>query len=174
MTYIRHITLATCHARDSYRSEVDDSVIASLQDIIAQMEAKGRTGDTMPIPGPPGYSLSGQIGGRCMVVSVWADGPPSELLLSIGIAAHERCGAAVWRTLHQVGLPAGSLLPPPNLRSAGEYRMTDPDHQPRAPWCAAAMEMAIIDHPDAMQWMGDFERCLAWAWLDYVAAVGRH
>lgn len=161
--FIRHITLATCHQRDSRRDEIDDAVIPLLQKILMRI---GPDRMAEPIPGMPGYSLSGRISGHCMVASVCADGPPSELLLSFGVARRERCGAAIWRTLHQIGLSPGSLLPPPDQRVAGEYRRSDPDHQPRTPWCAVAMEPAIAGHPDIMGMLGDLERCLAWAFVE--------
>ena len=86
-----------------------------------------------------------------MVATVWADGPPSEILISMGIAGRARCGAEIWRTLHQVAaLPC----------------VTSPDHQPRAPWCGIVLEPALSRHPKAAKWLGDFERCLAWAWLE--------
>ena len=28
------------------------------------------------------------------------------------------------------------------------------------------IEDGLEDHPDAKEWLGDFERCVAWAWLD--------
>lgn len=156
--------MTTGHSRMSARSEVPDAVIAPLREVIARFSA-GTVAETVPIPAMPGYSLGGRVSGRCMVASVWADGPPSELVLSIGVAGHSRCGAAVWRTMHAMGLPPGSLMPPPELRVAGEYRLTHPDHQPATPWCAVALTEAVGRHADAMLLLADLERCLAWAFL---------
>lgn len=152
--YIRHVTLTTGHARDCYRSEVTDDAIALCAGLIATFAA-GKVSEPVAIPRVGPYSISGRGGGKCMVASVWSNGPPSELVVSIGVAEHERCGATIWRTLHQV-----SQLPP----------ATDVERQPRAPWCGVLLEPAIMHHMDAMEWLGDFERCLAWAWIEMVAA----
>ncbi|MDQ3562852.1 MAG: hypothetical protein M3436_01505 [Pseudomonadota bacterium] len=73
---------------------------------------------TVPIPGPP------------------------------GVAAHSRCGAALWRELHRWGKTPV---------------VTDPERCPPEPWVAVALDAGITQHMDATEWLGDFERCLAWA-----------
>lgn len=149
-TRMRHVTLTTGHSRDSERSEIDDGALAICADLIAHI-GSGKISEPVAIPGCAGYSLSGRTAGKCMVATVWADGPPSEMVVSIGIAAQSPCGAAIWRTLHQVtAMPAA----------------TDPDQQPPAPWCGVVIEPALARHTDAAHWLGDFERCLAWAWLE--------
>lgn len=165
MRSLHHVTLTTGHRRESARAEVDDAVIAPLQAIIEHI-ASGTVAETVPIPAMPGYSIGGRASGRCLVATVWADGPPSELLLSLGVAGHSRCGAEVWRTLHGVGLPPGILMPPADARIAGKYRLTSADHQPPTPWCAVTLTAEIGHHPDAMLALGDLERCLAWAFLE--------
>ncbi|MCC6775662.1 MAG: hypothetical protein IT537_03340 [Hyphomicrobiales bacterium] len=168
--FLRHITITTCHQRDSWRHEVDDEIIPPLQALISQF-ASGRIVEPVAIPGCAGYSLTGRVSGHCMVASVWQNGPPSSLLLSIGVAGRERCGAAVWRTLHQVGLPAGSLLPEPEERVTGEYRRSDPDHQPRAPWCAVTLEDGFWRHLDILPVLATLECGLAWAFLELTSST---
>jgi len=148
MRYIEHVTLTTGDSRRSERGEVAGIRLDGARALIARL---GETPDsTVPIAEQPGYSVGGRGQGRCLVATVWADGPTSEIIASIGIAAHNRCGAVVWRALHQYGrLPV----------------VTDPDSQPQPPWCAAALEIGILRHMDASEWLGDFERCLAWAWI---------
>jgi hypothetical protein len=34
------------------------------------------------------------------------------------------------------------------------------------PWCAVILTPNAARQIDQMDWLGDFERCLAWAWLD--------
>lgn len=64
-------------------------------------------------------------------------------LVEIGIADHPRCGQPLW------------------VRLGGAQ-----DARPEEPWCAISLdhEGMVVD-PVAYQWLGDFERCLAWAWL---------
>lgn len=40
------------------------------------------------------------------------------------------------------------------------------DAQPDAPWCAVRLELGILADLPAAEWLGDFERCLAWTWLE--------
>lgn len=149
--YFEHVTLTTGDRRRSPRSEVADQVIEGLQPMIEAIEQAGAETPMIPLPGVPGYSVSGRADSRCLVATVYADGPPSELLASIGIALHSRCGASLWRNLHQWG-QLGVV--------------TDPEAPPPEPWVAAALDEGAPNHVEAMEVLGDFERCLAWAFLE--------
>jgi hypothetical protein len=146
MTYIHHVTLTTGHVRQILPDEVSDEAVAAVLTLIERATAGN---ETVPLPALPGYSLGAQASSKCLVVTVWADGPPSECICTIGIAAHSRCGAGLWRALHTWGTAPV---------------VTDPDRCPPEPWVAAALDGAIVQHMDATEWLGDFERCLAWAW----------
>ena len=145
--HIRHVTLTTGHARDSLAGEVSPSALARAQAIIVGF-ASGEVSE--PTPVMPGYSVTGRASGRCLVATVYADGPPSELVATIGVATHSRCGASLWRNLHQWGRTPV---------------VTDPTRCPPEPWVAVALDEGAAPHEDAMHWLGDFERCLAWAWV---------
>lgn len=146
--FIRHVTLTTGHTRDSLPGEVSEDVIAVCRGLIEALIADPTR--PVPIPGPPGYSLGGRASGKCLVATVWANGPPSVVVATIGVAAHSRCGAMLWRELHRWGeTPV----------------VTDPERCPPEPWVAAAVDTGIAQHMDATDWLGDFERCLAWAWV---------
>jgi hypothetical protein len=151
--YIRHVTLTTGHARDSLQSEVSAHAVAVCRALIERV-VDGDVSEAIPIPGAPGYSIAGRRAGKCMVATVYADGPPSVLICTIGVAAHSRCGSRLWREMHRWGTTPVA---------------TSPDRCPHEPWCAAALDEGAVTHPDAMTWLGDFERCLAWAWV----GVGR-
>ena len=101
--------------------------------------------------GLSGYSISGRVTSRCMLVAVWADGPPPERVASIAAARDERRGRALWCRLHRI---------------AEVPIVTNPEHQPAIPWCATLLEPGLARHGDAARWLGAFERCLAWAWLE--------
>ncbi len=147
MTYLHHVTLTTGHVRRSVREEISAAALAVCRRLID--EALADTTRTVPVPGVDGYSLAAQAVGRCTTLTVWADGPPSECVGTVGIASHSRCGAGLWQALHRDG---ASLA-------------TSADQCPPEPWCAARLEEAIVRHVDATEWLGDLERCLAWAWL---------
>lgn len=146
--YIRHVTLTTGHARDSYRSEVSDDAIAACRALIDRLLTDPTA--TVQIPGVGDYHLGGRISGRCMVATVWS-GAPSVCIATIGIASHSRCGASLWRQMH----------------ISGETPVvTDPERCPPEPWVAAALDAGIAQHMEATYWLGDFERVLAWAFLE--------
>lgn len=79
---------------------------------------------------------------HCLQAEVYT--PAGVRLVEIGIADHPRCGQPMW------------------VRLGGA-----PDARPREPWCVASLDPAgAASDPEAYQWLGDFERCLAWAWLE--------
>ncbi len=150
--YIRHITLTTGHTRQSWPGEISDEAVTVCRALIVQITA-GAVSETVPIPGQPGYSLGGRATARCMTAIVYADGPPSEPVCTIGVASHSRCGARLWRALHRWGeTPV----------------VTDPERCPPEPWVAAALDAGIARHVSESAWLVDFERCLAWAWLAHI------
>jgi hypothetical protein len=69
--------------------------------------------------------------------------PDGTRLVRIGVADKSRCAQPLWERL------GGA-----------------PDARPAEPWCAASIDPrgASADRA-AYRWLGDFERCLAWAWL---------
>ena len=36
---------------------------------------------------------------------------------------------------------------------------------PSVPWCATSPHEPLAVLRDALDWLGDFERCVAWAWI---------
>lgn len=170
--YLRHITLNTGHQRDSRKSEISDDALDACREIIESLVATGFAS----LPGPPGYSVAGIAGakttaeeifadavqrlvdlpipGRCLTAAVVRDDAPGRPLAIIAVADHQRCGAQVWANLRMVAEAYG-MTPPTSLR------------QPPTPWCAALLLPAIIDD-SSLDWLGDFERCLAWAWVVHI------
>lgn len=146
--YLHHVTLTTGHVRRSPRDEVSPAALAYAQELLAHALQR----DAPPLvitPALGDYTLTARASGRCLVAIVRA---PQEIdpLATIGVAAHSRCGAWLWRELHKWGQTPV---------------VTDPQHCPPEPWVAVALDTRAVAHPDAMDWLGDFERCLGWAWL---------
>lgn len=159
--HLAHITLTTGHSRRSWRREVGDDTIALLQPLLADVLA----GRQVAVPGDVGdYTLSASGAGRCLIATVW--GPPvaeaggaRPPVVTLGVAGHSRCGATLWRLLHD------SPRPPAVMPEMAITRC------PPEPWCAVRIEVGAALCPDAMAWLGDFERCLAWAWLERPGAT---
>jgi hypothetical protein len=153
--YFAHVTLTTSHVRRSYRSEVADEAL----DVVGRLLAEALDGRDPVIPGlvPRLCTLQVVGEGRCMSATVLSpyDEETGGLqpLVTIGVATHSRCGAALWRPLHQ-----GEVV---SLRDEAS-----PPPCPPEPWCAARIEPALAFYgPETALALGDFERCLAWAWI---------
>lgn len=154
MRYVEHVTLATGHTRRSPRSEVADGVVQAM----AFGLRRAVTGDRIDVPyvDDPPCTMTATGEGRCLIATVWGpeyEGQPVPLV-TIGVATHARCGGPAWRLLHD-----HALLP----------SQTDRDRQPPVPWCAARLEPGVALHPSVAGWIGDYERCLAWAWIEVVS-----
>ena len=156
-SYIRHVTLHTAHVRDVPLDELDAGAVAICRDIVGAL-AESDTVTHWRLPNMPGLSIAGRSGGRCISLGVFAErhGKPVNVMM-IGIAAHQRCGAATWRALHAASSDAN----------------TDPDQQPATPWVATLIgpgwRTIIEPDPVLRAMMSALGSCLAAAWLDYLA-----
>lgn len=148
MDTIQHITLTTGHVRHTPRREVTDATLRVMGDLLARMLASERP---VPVPHVGPYSISGAASGGGLSAIIWANGPPPEPITTIGVAPQPDGSATLWNSLHQ-----GLTTPV----------ATDPERCPAAPWVAAGLHAAAVKYPDAIGWLGDFERCLAWAWIE--------
>lgn len=147
--YLAHVTLTTGDIRQSPRSEVGEGVTILLRPLLNQ----ALQGKHAAVSGQPGYTITGGVHGRCCMVTLWrlsAAGPRMPVL-HIGIAGHSRCGAELWRTLHEM---AGDRL----------TVVTNPAKPPVTPWCADLLDIGIS--LEAATWTGDFSRCVAWTWIE--------
>jgi len=147
--FIRHVALNTGRVQDARNDEIDPAMIAALRPFIAKACAR-QSAQAVAVPAVAGYSFTARCSGRCMTASVYADGPPSVRLCSIAVARHSGCGAPAWRALHAL-----EPLPP----------ATDPARVPPAPWFAELLTSAIEDDADALTWLNDFTRYLAWTYF---------
>ena len=154
--YLNHITLATSHMARTSRADVAPDVTALLAD---WLPGAINSGQTHPLPVPSlshfGAQVLVQDGG--LVVTVVAPVGPHQHgkphagqtmpLVTFGVAQRSRQGAALWAMLIKAFGSAPGL------------------QQPGTPWCAVAIHPSITAYPEPVDWLGDFERCVAWAWL---------
>lgn len=140
--YIRHLTIDTGHQRDSYRDEVADDIVAMLQPLLD----RAARGEHVPIPGDiePACTMTGGVGrDRALLLTICA--VVAHLpILQIGVAPSSLASAAIWREW---------------------FGCARDDRTPAAPWCCVRIMPAMAVYPSAAAWLGDFERCAAWAWL---------
>ena len=154
--YIGHITLATGHTSRINPGDVSGETLARVSPWLAALV---ESGDTLPLPvsGLAGYVGNAIVfdGGLICTISGPApkDGPMAGKpppLVSLGVAARSRHGATLWPMM------TGPVMPPakPGLQRPGE------------PWAAAVVWPTIMLYPDSVEWLGDLERCIAWAWVN--------
>lgn len=142
-SYIWHVTLNTGGRRRSPRSEVDPVVARIVADNLAEALAGG----VVPLPDDFGScSLKATATGPWLLATVLHGDTP---LVTIGVAPRSRGDWRLWQMLHD------------------NHRLTtDPAELPPPPWCAVRIEAGLLRHLDATAWLGDYERLLAWAWVD--------
>lgn len=139
---LHHLTLDTGDLRWSPRSEVADDVIALMAAHIANARRRGPA----PIPGQPGYTARARARGA--VLGLTARGPSDQPLIGVVVApGRQQALAATW------ALPAALAARVPPLAP------------PDAPVCLAWLLPGLATAPEAAHWLGDYERCVAWAWL---------
>jgi hypothetical protein len=145
---IEHITLQTAHTRRCGRDEISDDALVFCQELITT--ALINPNKPVPIPNFDGYFLSGgNEPEKGLFGTVWCGGNP---LVTIIVAVSSENSTQLWQKLHQhTTLPA----------------KTEPNNPPLVPWVAASLTVSSVLNDEAMEWLGDFERCLAWAWLEY-------
>lgn len=142
-----HYTLNTGHTRDSPRSEVSDSAIAAVQHILTR-------GETHEIPGTT-HVCGTATQGRGLICSV--RDIPGRPCVSFGVAFDEQSATGVWEALERLYLEISDKPPIAGVGFAAP-------HQPTSlPWCAATV---IFATPDEASWIADFERVVAWAWIE--------
>lgn len=145
--YINHVTLGTAHVMRSERGDVGDDVLAVVAPWLA---AAANSGRQHPLPGRADYAgaVFFQDGG--LVVTVYARKPdigPRLPLVTFGVAQRSRHGEALWALL---------------VANFGAHARAQ---RPREPWCAAALHPTLQLDIEATEWLADFERCVAWAWI---------
>lgn len=144
--YLTHATAGTGHSRRSYRSEVADDVVAAVKSWLPDLMA-----------GRPRGVLHDRYAVRCE----WSNGKsigfvvgrlneqmqPADIV-RIAVCRHSKRAAPAWRFVDGKGAP------------------------PRVPFVAADLLTDNIEAADlmALPVIEDFERCLAWAWLEYISA----
>lgn len=153
-TIMIHLTLNSGHVRESPRSEVDDAVVATLTPFTAPGQR------LLPIPGD--YVVrTDQAEGGGLLATVFA--PGARPCITVGVAANDSEADVVWPHLEQLYLRVTDL---PGLRAAD----FEPPRRPvSTPWVVAVV---IAAGPAEAYWMGDFERCLAWAYLESTGRAG--
>lgn len=155
--YLAQLTLTTGHLRRSYRHEVGDEALALLAPWLANALSTGAR-EPLQVASLAHFAASATVEDGALICTVW--GPPSSQqsaaavhpaaaipLVTFGVAQRSRHAAALWPLLVALDGAADGLQRPPS------------------PWCAVSLQLGLLLHPTASEWLGEFERCVAWAWI---------
>ena len=143
---LAHITLDTGHVRwDSPRAEVGDAAIAYLMPRLdGGIATEIYDGYVMRV------AVENRDAGVLVVELLTPDGRD---LVRLTVVTAEPAAAAAWASLRATA-PARDQLPE-----------TVP-----APWCAVRGRRGVAADPASAHWLGDFERCVAWSWIEALSA----
>lgn len=156
MTYLNHITLSTGHTRRSDRADVVPAATQLLADWLPGIVDSGQI---HPLPVPPLSHFGAQVFVQdgALVVTVSAPVGPHQQgrphagqtmpLVTFGVATRSRQGPPLWSML------------------TGAFDAVKGLKQPGAPYCAVAVHPSMAAYAGPTDWCGDFERCVAWAWI---------
>ncbi len=150
---LEHITLNTGHTRVSPREEVSQEVIDICRNLIVRSTSPNAH---IPIPACEPYFVKSVVDGSNMRATVSKLVAGTQIpVVEIGVALEAGYGVKLWEEMHS---------------SANMPLIIEADSAPKRPWVAARLEFeGIFLAFDAMHWLGDFERCLAFAFADYAS-----
>lgn len=160
MDTLVHLTLPTGHSTISPRSEVHPDTLLTLAPILGPGHH--------PIPGLDGFSVMHVPvpGENAAVFTVYPPGLDAldHPLVTCGVVWHHASSEALWDHIERLYLQVsesggGAML-------GGGALAAEPVMPGSVPWLAVILLPGIIAHPDAAAWLGDFERCYAWALIE--------
>lgn len=154
MKSLHHLTLNTGHVHTSPRSAASAESIAYCEGLIDRMIALGGVdGGGGDIEGFGGYRAHGfvPVPGFLVVIVEAQDGVR---LVQFAAPASQSVAGRAW--------PEWMA----HLASEARCGFVPPRSPPPYPWTAVMLEAGLALHPDAALWLGDFERCVAWAWIE--------
>jgi len=146
-----HLTLNTGHVRESPRSEVGDDIVAALLPLV-------RAGGG-PLPQPPGYSVSFSRDGRNAIYTISASVDLGQVAQPAPLVT---CGLAVERP-ERVWSLIGALA---FMRAGLGGDHYGPARPATVPWLAVLIHEPAVLAAEAMSWLGDAERCIAWTIIE--------
>lgn len=154
--YLNHITLSTGHTARTSRADVYPSVTKLLADWLPTAINSGKA-HALPVPELSHISAQVFVQDGALVVTVSAPvGPHTHgkphtgktmPLVTFGVAQRSRQGAPLWDMLIKAFDSLAGLV------------------QPDTPYCAVAIHPSIAAYKGPIDWLGDFERSAAWAWI---------
>lgn len=154
--YVNHLTLNTGHLARTSRGDVAPEVTTLLAPWLQGLVDTGKAAP-LPVPGLSEYSAQALVQDGALVVTIYAPVGPYQPgkphggdvlpLVTMGLAHRSRHAAPLWDEL------CAAMPSRPSV------------DMPAAPWLAVITHPTLAAHRSAAEWLGDFERCIAWAWI---------
>lgn len=153
--YINHITITTGHNARTSRADVADETLAIVAPWLQSIVGAGQK-SPLPVPALSHFAAIAYVQDGGLVVTVYGPSGPHQPgqpasadipLVTFGVAQRSRHSEPLWAML------------------LANFEHLEGIRQPTTPWCAVAVHPSIAAHADAIGWLADFERCVAWAWI---------
>lgn len=145
--YLHHVTLNTGHVVRQPRSVLGAPVQAAFAELLDSLLQGGRPA----VPGFAGYVAQGTQWGRDLLVTVIGLSSQAPVITT-GVCLRSRSSRRLWRAMHDK-----AIVP----------LATVSDQPAPPPWVADLLWPTATLHPDALEWTGDWSRCLGWTWVEY-------
>lgn len=147
--YINHVTLNTGHIRKSYPNEVSKDIYFILRRLSKEMLSENGAEII------DGYrAVAKYAEGHGLLITLYTkDNVP--ILTSAFVK--ETDDDYIWEILHE-------HYPGPLA--------TKSKNPPEKPYIADRLEIGAMLHMDALEWTGDFSRCMGWIYVDEKAIRG--
>ncbi len=144
MTYLYHITLDTGDIGTFDRSETSGTTLSAIVHHLGRAIASGRD----IIPGTTCTLMASHAGPFLLGTILDFTGAP---ILTFGVAPKSRGAERLW-----------------DMLTSERQLASDPGETPPAPWVATRIE-AGASKSTLANWMPDYQRCIAWAWIEGAA-----
>ena len=146
-----HYTLNTGHKRYAYRDEILDSVLDVSRYIIKPGDHK------FPLDVLPDYLVAtgDRLEGFAFTVFY-----KTEPLVTCAVADTPEGAESVWPDLEELY----NTVTDSGIHAKMDWKTAKQPN--KLPWLSVAVVGSPRLVPAAAEWLGDFERCLAWTWLE--------
>lgn len=146
-----HYTLNTGHSRVSTRSEVATQIVEMLRPMLKIGEH--------PIPNTD-CMVEVQTNDEMLTAVIRPCGSQLDLVQITVVDGDQQRSDEVWQFVQSHYLEMTDFG---NLAAAD---FATPQQPSETPWCAIILTPLTGTDLASRDWLGDFERCLAWAWLE--------
>lgn len=130
----------------SLRAEIGDEIIALMAPLL-------QSGTRRMLPPMDDYECRITVSGHNLLATICCDQRPC---MAMGVAVEAASANVLWEEIEDLFRSLPVVAGKTNAQTS-EVRQPS-----KTPWCVGLLVQATKDEAD---WMEDFTRCLAWAWV---------